>query len=125
MMNNYCNDDKSRETQRRDSRPEGVQRHVHEFTDNVKIAERDDPHNHHFSGISGEAIHCGRSHVHKIWARTDFYEDHFHLIDETTGPAVDVGGGKHVHFLSGTTNKEEGHRHNFTMATLIEDPIGD
>lgn len=102
------------------------QRHVHEFFENVEIAEpRQDPHNHHFSGVSGEAIRTDGSHVHMIRTRTDFYEGHYHTIDDTTGPAIDVGNGRHVHSLAGTTSRDDGHRHNFRMATLIEDPIGD
>lgn len=102
------------------------QRHDHEFMDSVKLAElRDDPHNHRFAGVSGQAIVVGDSHYHEIETRTDFYEDHFHEICVKSGPAIWVSEDKHVHYVCGKTSFEEGHKHEFAFATLIEDPIGD
>ena len=102
------------------------QRHVHEFLGSVKVAEIfEDPHNHRFAGITGEAIFCGDQHFHKICTNTDFYEDHFHSIADKTGPAIDVGDGRHVHFVDGDTTIVDGHNHEFIFATLIENPIGD
>lgn len=103
------------------------QRHVHEFTGSVRFAElSDNPHNHHFAGVSGQAIPIkGGNHVHEIETQTDFFEDHFHLIDVKTGPAIPVGGGRHVHFVTAKTNVEDGHQHEFIAATLIENPIGE
>ena len=41
------------------------QKHVHELQGSVKIADRDDPHNHRFCTVSGEAIAYGdHDHVH-------------------------------------------------------------
>lgn len=89
------------------------------------IAEaQDDPHNHRFAGVSGEAILIPGSHVHPIEIRTDFYEDHFHMIEGTSGPAI-VVGDRHVHFVMAETSFEDGHAHQFRVAALIEDPIGD
>ncbi len=104
------------------------QRHVHEFLGSTEFAEEgNDRHNHRFAGVSGEAIGCGRKHFHCIKTRTDTTEDHFHEICERTGPAIfidDGSGCKHIHFVEGKTSIEDGHRHGFQFATLIEDPTG-
>lgn len=107
---------------------ERPQRHVHEFLGSVRLpAPPEEPHNHRFAGVTMQAIPTdgGASHVHRLGANTDFYENHFHIIRETTGPAIPVGGGRHVHFASGTTTVNDGHAHDFIFATLIENPIGD
>lgn len=41
----------------------------------------------------------------------------------TTGPAIPVGDGRHVHFVSGTTTCIDDHVHQFIFANLIEAPI--
>jgi hypothetical protein len=103
-----------------------TQTHVHEFEGSTRIAEADtDPHNHRFAGVSSEVIPQGNSHVHEILTNIDFYEDHHHEVGVQTGLAIDVGGGRHVHFATGTTTLVDGHVHNFRFATLIQDPIGD
>jgi hypothetical protein len=100
--------------------------HVHEVLGSTMIAEREeDPHNHRFAAVSGEAMPFKRSHIHKICTNTDFYEDHHHEIDGKSGIAIEVGEGKHVHFASGETTFVDGHRHEFRVASLIEDPIGE
>lgn len=102
------------------------QKHVHEVLGSVMIAERDDPHNHRFATISGEAIPlCNGDHVHEVRFRTDFYENHYHEFCGTSGGAIDVGGGRHVHFIESQTNIEDRHLHCFRVAFLIENPIGD
>ena len=102
------------------------QTHVHEFLGSVKLAElQEDPHNHRFAGVTEQVILIPGGHIHKLNTRTDFYEDHFHFINDTTGPAIPVGDGRHVHFVTGNTNMEENHFHEFRFATLIENPIGD
>lgn len=99
--------------------------HVHEFLGSTKLAEKgDERHNHRFAGVSGEAIPKNGSHVHKICTNTDFF-DHFHRIEDVSGPAIRVGEGRHVHFVSGVTTLVDGHRHKFIFATLIEAPIID
>lgn len=105
---------------------EECQAHVHEFLGSTKLAElEEDPHNHRFAGISGEAISIGNhQHIHEIVTRTDFYEDHFHEICVRSGPAICVGDEKHVHFVCGVTTVVDDHEHCFVFATLIEDPIG-
>ena len=105
--------------------PPPPQTHVHEFLGSVQLAElREDPHNHRFAGVTDQVIPIPGGHVHKLCTRTDFYEDHFHLINDTTGPAIPVGDNRHVHFVTGNTNVEEEHFHEFRFATLIENPIG-
>ncbi|WP_455542978.1 YmaF family protein [Intestinibacter sp.] len=103
------------------------QRHVHEYTSNVKLAERcDDRHTHHISGVTGEAILIdnGRNHVHQITNdNTETFEDHHHRICDTTGPAIPIRGtDKHIHLLCGRTSRNDGHSHEYEFVTLIESP---
>jgi hypothetical protein len=102
------------------------QMHVHEILGSVEIAEKaEDPHNHRFATVSGQAIPDGKgSHVHEVKFRTDFFEDHFHEFHGKTLGAVRVGD-RHVHFLKSVTTEVDGHRHEFRVATLIENPIGE
>lgn len=101
------------------------QSHVHEVQGSVQIAEpREEPHNHRFATVSGEAIPSGRSHYHVVKFKTDFYEDHFHEFSGRTSGAITVGD-RHVHFLESVTEVSDGHVHRFRVATLIEDPIGE
>ena len=102
------------------------QTHVHEVLGSVRIAERkEDPHNHRFATVSGEAIPVGTGdHVHEVKFRTDFYEEHYHEFSGRTFGAIIVGD-RHVHFLKSVTSFNDGHRHEFRVATLIEDPIGE
>lgn len=103
------------------------QTHTHEYEGSVKIAEiEEDPHNHRFACVTGEAIfNPDGTHYHKIFNRTDFYEDHFHEMCDTTGPGIPVGNGRHVHFACGCTNVVDDHQHEYQFATLIDDPIGE
>lgn len=102
------------------------QRHVHEVQGSVQIAEpKEDPHNHRFATVSGDAIPVGKNdHVHNVKFRTDFYEEHYHEFSGKTSGAIRVGD-RHVHFLESVTTVNDGHRHKFRVGTLIEDPIGD
>lgn len=63
--------------------------------------------------------------MHEVCFRTDFYEGHFHEFKGRSGGAIDVGDGRHVHFAEAQTTQEDGHRHRFRAASLIQDPIGD
>ncbi|MBT2292570.1 YmaF family protein [Paenibacillus albidus] len=102
-----------------------LQRHVHEFEGSTKLAEEGaDRHNHRFAGVTGQAIRVGTSHVHDIdLERTDFV-NHFHNLKKIrTGPAIPVGNGKHVHFVTGQTTLNDGHVHQFNFATLIQSPL--
>lgn len=101
-----------------------MQRHVHEIIGSTMMAEEgEDRHNHRFATVSGMAIPvAGGSHVYELFTNTDFFSEHFHHIEGTSGPAIPVGGGKHVHFASARTSMNDGHRHMFVFASLIEDP---
>ena len=107
---------------------EETQSHVHEVEGSVRLAELDeDPHNHRFADVTGEAIRVPGGHIHKLHARTDFFDEHFHPICVTTGLQVRVGEGRdarHVHFIDADTGVADGHFHEFIAATLIENPIG-
>ncbi|CAH1221485.1 hypothetical protein PAECIP111891_05197 [Paenibacillus allorhizoplanae] len=101
------------------------QKHVHEFEGSTKLAEEGaDRHNHRFAGVTGQAIRSGKSHIHEIdLSNTDFL-DHFHNLKKIrTGPAIPVGNGKHVHFVTGMTTQNDEHRHQFNFATLIDRPL--
>lgn len=101
------------------------QRHVHEFEGSTKLAEAGaDRHNHRFAGVTGQAIRSGNSHVHEIdLQKTDFL-NHFHNLKKIrTGPAIPVGKGKHVHFVTGRTTLNDGHVHRFNFATAIQSPL--
>ncbi len=104
--------------------PEIMQLHVHEFLGSTRVAElgSDDAHNHRFAGITSQAIPFGGTHIHLVNTSTDFF-DHFHEIEVITGPAIPVGGGRHVHFVSGTTTCVDDHVHEFIFTTLIQAPI--
>lgn len=103
--------------------------HVHEVEGSVRLAElREDPHNHRFAGVTGEAIRVPGGHIHIFRTKTDFYEDHFHEINVETGLNVRVGRGndaRHVHYIDEFTEVAEDHSHKFITATLIENEIGD
>lgn len=100
------------------------QRHVHEVLGDVKIAGSD-PHSHRFATVSKDAMPLGnRDHYHEIKFRTDFYNDHYHEFYGKTSGAIPVGD-RHVHFLESVTSSNDGHRHEFRLATLIEDPTGE
>jgi hypothetical protein len=104
-----------------------VQTHVHEFLGSTKLAEEEEErHNHRFAGVSGEAkrISGTTRHRHAIMTNTDFF-DHFHQIRVESGPNIDVGDGRHVHFADSRTSEQDGHRHDLIFATLIDNPIGD
>lgn len=99
------------------------QMHTHEFLGSTQLAElEEDPHNHRFAGVTGEAIKYGKNHYHELKTNTDFV-DHFHVVKDKTELATPVGDGKHVHFVMGTTTERDNHTHDFIFATLIESPL--
>lgn len=101
------------------------QRHVHELQGSVKIAEEgEDPHNHRFCTVTGEAIPYGTDdHVHEVCFCTDFFNEHYHEFKGKTGCAIPVGN-RHVHYIDSITTVNDGHRHEFEAATMINNPIG-
>lgn len=103
-----------------------IEQHVHEIVGSTVIAERcEDPHNHRFATVSGEAIPFRGSHVHNVTFRTDSYDGHFHEFSGQSSVAIPVGGGRHVHFANARTTAADGHVHEFRVASLIDDPIED
>ncbi len=98
--------------------------HVHEFEGSTKLAEeQEERHNHRFAGVSSEAIPFNDNHVHGIFTNTDFFENHHHQMVAVSGPAIDVGNGKHIHFAEFITSLNDGHFHEFQFASLIQDPL--
>lgn len=96
----------------------------------VRIVEEngDEPHNHQFSGVTGEEIRVPGGHIHRLRTRTDFFENHFHEINVLTERQVLVGEGddqRHVHFIDAQTQEADDHRHRFIVTTFIENPIGE
>lgn len=103
---------------------EPAQTHTHEFLGSTEIAGPEQlQHNHRFAGVTSSAIPKGNSHVHQLLTNTDFFFNHLHEVGDMTGPAIPVDGGKHVHFVCGTTTLDAGHTHDFQFTTLIEDPL--
>ncbi len=74
----------------RDSNEHGEENHNHEFESSTDYAKDDEGvvHNHRIAGVTGPAIKYGKSHIHKIKEFTDTFGDHFHEINDTTGPAI-------------------------------------
>lgn len=102
------------------------QNHVHEITGSTRVFhECSDCHNHRFAAVSGEAISVpGKNdHYHEISFRTDFADGHYHEFKGKSSGAIDVGGGKHVHFAKSFTTMADGHKHEFQAASLIDSPI--
>lgn len=106
----------------RETCPNG-QRHVHEIQGSVKLAgER--PHEHRFCTVSGEAIPYGKNdHYHEVSFRTDTFHEHYHEFRGKTSCAIPVGD-RHIHYIESVTSVDDGHRHRFECATLIENPTG-
>jgi hypothetical protein len=104
--------------------PPPAQTHTHEFLGSTQLAG-DILHNHRFVGVSSEAIQRGKSHTHALLVNSDFFLSHYHEVAAESGPAIPVGGGRHVHFVCGETTFNAGHDHEFIFAMLIEDPISD
>lgn len=97
--------------------------HVHEFEGSTMLAEEcDERHNHRFAGVTSELIPLPSDHVHGFFTNTDFF-DHHHEVVGLTGPAIDVGNNKHVHFVNFFTTLDDGHVHQYIFATLILSPL--
>ena len=101
------------------------QKHVHEITGSTRIfRECDDCHNHRFCTVTGEAMQIPgkQDHFHEVKFHTDFSDGHFHEFCGKTIGAIDVGNGKHVHFIKDRMEEEDKHKHDFQAATLIDSP---
>ena len=77
---------------------------------------------------------CGckkrQKHVHEVLGSVKIYDEkgecHNQRFAGMTGEAVSVRNGKsHIHYVYAKTEISDGHRHEFQVATLIEDPIGE
>ncbi|MBU3805036.1 MAG: YmaF family protein, partial [Candidatus Cellulosilyticum pullistercoris] len=103
------------------SRNQRPQTHVHEVQGSVRIAEiGEDPHNHRLATVTCEVRrNPDGTHFHVIKFRTDFYENHFHEFCGETSNEIHVGD-RHVHFLKSVTTCNDGHRHEFRLATFID-----
>ncbi|WP_099716597.1 MULTISPECIES: YmaF family protein [unclassified Clostridium] len=101
-----------------------IKNHNHEFLSSTDYKEDDECviHNHRIAGVTGPPIKYGKSHIHKVNEFTDTFDDHFHGICDTTGPAIELPGGKHIHLVKGKTTVNDGHQHDYYFATLIQDP---
>jgi hypothetical protein len=101
-----------------------IKKHNHEFESSTDYEEDDECvlHNHRIAGVTGPPIKYGKTHIHKVAEFTDTFDDHFHEICDTTGPAIYLPGGKHIHLLMGKTTVADGHQHDYYFYTLIEDP---
>lgn len=99
--------------------------HVHEVIGStIQAEECEDCHNHRFATVSGEAIEAQGSHYHNITFRTDSHNRHIHEFCGPSSLAIPIGDGRHVHFVKAcTTSAEDGHAHEFRVATLINDAV--
>lgn len=64
-----------------------------------------------------------KDHFHEVKSHTDFSDEYFHEFCGKTGGAIDVGNGKHVHFIKDFTEEKDNHMHKFQAAALIDSPI--
>ncbi|MEG6585311.1 YmaF family protein [Dendrosporobacter sp. 1207_IL3150] len=92
--------------------------HNHTFMAMADVSNR---HQHLIVGTTSPAMYSNRTHVHRIYVRTSFdpkeTEGHWHMVEETTGPAIEVPGGEHTHYFRGETSYDLGHRHCFDNIT--------
>lgn len=124
--NNNCKDRYSRENNECKENYYKVKNHNHEFLSSTDYEEDDEgvEHNHRIAGVTGPPIKYGKSHIHRVEEFTDTFGDHFHKICDTTGPALNLPGGKHIHLLKGETTvaEENNHDHDYFFTTLIQAP---
>ncbi|MCL2311794.1 MAG: YmaF family protein [Firmicutes bacterium] len=97
------------------------QSHVHEIVGSTMISGCC-RHNHRFATVSGPAIKTCENHVHEIKFRTD-YAGHYHEFKGMSSPAIKLCDGKHTHFANACTSTEDCHKHEFKVASLIENPL--
>ena len=65
-----------------------------------------------------QSMPCG-GHRHQVSLQSNF-SGHNHRLTGECGPAIFVGGGKHVHFISGNTSSECGHSHRYQFCTSVD-----
>lgn len=98
--------------------------HVHSYETRTSCA---DGHTHCLSGITGNTIPGGGSHVHYYSGVTTFNKGHVHYYAGVSGPAIYLPGGGHTHSYCGTTTFDNGHAHllrgKTSLASVREDPL--
>lgn len=105
-------------------KPCPIKHHNHEVLGSTKIEGCCElAHNHRFATVSCKTIPCNCSHVHEVNFTTDSCCGHHHEFCGTSGPAINVGCDRHVHFIEGCTTYNDGHKHEFIVASLIENPV--
>lgn len=92
--------------------------HVHMFITMTDVTLK---HQHTVVGTTGPALKYRDSHVHRIKVRTssapESYNCHWHYVEDTTGPAMETPDGKHTHYFSGETSRNDGHKHCYSTVT--------
>jgi len=93
--------------------------HSHEICFSLESAGMD-RHTHRGKAMLFDVMptSCG-GHRHRFSFSTDFF-GHNHRITGECGPAVFVGNGKHIHFISGNTSCGSGHSHRYQFSTSID-----
>ncbi|HAS00911.1 MAG TPA: hypothetical protein DCR67_04195 [Brevibacillus sp.] len=63
-------------------------------------------------------------HRHPFSGTTSFNDGHSHIIEGTTGPAIELQRGGHIHYFEGytTVNGRHPHTHHYKGATENEIP---
>lgn len=64
-------------------------------------------------------------HVHVFIGNTSCDKDHSHLFTGTTGPEIEVAGGRHVHNFEGRTSFDHAHWHGFEGRTGLDIELPD
>lgn len=121
MRNDYSNyEDYDEQNNPQQGQSPKRDKHNHEFQ---STSDQSMKHSHRIAGVSGPPIKSGKSHVHRVEVFVDTFGNHYHEISDTTGPALYLNSGKHIHLLEGATSYDDGHEHDYYFITLIEDPI--
>ncbi|AKX94625.1 hypothetical protein MTHERMOG20_09950 [Moorella thermoacetica] len=68
-------------------------------------------HAHMHPGVTGLPRPVNNSHDHILQGITTFDHGHTHSYYTITGPAIDLPGGMHTHYVYFETNEVDGHRH--------------
>lgn len=95
--------------------------HTHEICAGLEFAGAGaEMHSHRCKAMlfGTQSMPCG-GHRHQVSIQTNFC-GHNHRITGECGPAIHVGNGKHVHFISGTSSCDNGHSHRHQFCTSID-----
>ncbi|MBE3581898.1 MAG: hypothetical protein IMW96_09765 [Thermoanaerobacteraceae bacterium] len=83
-------------------------KHVHDHSGKTSCALG---HAHLHPGVTGLPLPKDGSHIHTLWGITTFDREHTHSYYATTGPAINLPGNPHTHYVDFETNEVNGHRH--------------